>query len=84
MPFIDTTFNVFSDTPKGRDPDKYSPTLREYHRILWSKSLPNGTPFTLTTNIPHQLHHKSALGEFVLSSDAIGHTYKGVADGTYC
>ncbi len=78
MTFIDTTFNVFSDTPKGKDPDKYSPTLREYHRILWSKPLPSGTPFTLTTNVPHQFRHKSSLGEFVLSSDAIGHTYKGV------
>ena len=24
------------------DPDSYSPTLQEYHRLLWSKELPNG------------------------------------------
>ena len=28
-----------------RDSDKYSPTLQEYHRILWSKPLPNGKLF---------------------------------------
>ena len=78
MKLIDINFNVFSDTPKGKDPDKYSPTLREYHRILWSKPLPNGTLFTLNTNKPHVLHHDSELGEFVLSSDAIGQTYIGV------
>ena len=31
----------------GSDPDKSSSTLREYHRILWSKNLPNGEEMTL-------------------------------------
>ena len=35
-------FDVYSDTPKGKDPDSFSPTLRKYHYILWSKCLPNG------------------------------------------
>ena len=35
------------DTPKGKDPDSYSPTLRKYHKILWSKNLSNGTFFKL-------------------------------------
>jgi len=26
----------------GSDPDSRSPTLKEYHRILWSRNLPNG------------------------------------------
>ena len=38
---IDTNFLVDSDTPSGKDPDKYSPTLRRYHKLLWSKPLPN-------------------------------------------
>lgn len=54
---IDTTFDFTSDTPHywdnfwqncdglgcgSADPDTKSPTLRKYHKILWSKSLPNG------------------------------------------
>ena len=31
-----------------RDSDKYSPTLQEYHRILWSKPLPSGKMFDKT------------------------------------
>ena len=31
----------------GADPDKDSPTLREYHRLLWSKELPNGETMNL-------------------------------------
>lgn len=38
---IDTTFDVYSDTPIGRDPDSHSPTLRRYHQMLWSKRLPD-------------------------------------------
>ena len=52
-----------------RDSDKYSPTLQEYHRILWSKPLPNGKMFELTKITNNQLYHKSELGEFSLSSD---------------
>ena len=78
MTKIDIKFNVFSDTPAGKDPDSYSPTLRKYHQKLWSKILPNGELFELDTDIPRLLHHNSKLGEFFLSSDAIGHTYKGV------
>jgi hypothetical protein len=75
---IDITFNVFSDTPEGKDPDSYSPTLRNYHHILWSKPLPNGKNFSLDLNTPKLLHHKSDLGEFFLSSDQIGNTYENV------
>ena len=38
---IDITFDFRSDA-RGKDPDAYSPTLNAYHRILWSKELPNG------------------------------------------
>jgi hypothetical protein len=78
MIVIDTTFNVFSDTPIGKDPDSFSPTLRKYHQILWSKPLPCGIPFTLDLDTPRLLHHKSGLGEFFLSSDQIGNTYSNV------
>lgn len=75
MKDLDITFNFYSDTPFGKDPDSYSPTLRKYHQILWSKKLPNGHNLCLTNNKPKILHHKSALGEFFLSSDSIAHTY---------
>ena len=67
---IDTTFDVRSDAG-GRDPDSHSKTLRRYHQLLWSKPLPSGAMFDLDAT----LHHKSALGEFWLASDSIGHTY---------
>jgi len=43
---VDTTFNVHSDA-HGGDPDSTSPTLRRYHKILWSKVLPQGKSFEL-------------------------------------
>ena len=78
MTFVDINFDVYSDTPKGKDPDSYSATLRKYHQILWNKPLPNGLRFDLDDNTPRLLHHKSELGEFLLSSDSIGHTYSKV------
>ena len=72
---IDITFDMFSDTPEGKDPDTWSPTLRRYHQMLWSKQLPNGSIFNLDIETRQLLHHRSNLGEFYLSSDCIGHTY---------
>lgn len=73
---VDTTFKVYTDA-NGGDPDSKSPTLRSYHRFLWSKPLPNGTIFELTDKRNRfYLHHKSELGEYSLGSDAITHSYK--------
>ena len=72
---IDTNFKFYSDA-NGRDPDCASPTLRKYHKILWSKPLPNGTFFELSDKKSGvYLYHKSDLGEFFLGSDAITHSY---------
>ena len=74
---IDINFDFYSDTPPKRDPDSLSPTLRKYHKILWSKTLPNGELFNLVdTNPEAYLYHKSNLGEFRLGSDAITHSYR--------
>jgi hypothetical protein len=71
-PLIDTAFDFRTDTPPGRDPDAWSPTLRRYHQLLWSKPLPSGAPFDLDVTTPREyLHHRSELGEFFLSSDAV-------------
>jgi hypothetical protein len=69
---IDITFDFRSDTPPGKDPDSRSPTLRSYHKLLWSKPLPGGAVFDLDdTNPRAYLHHRSEIGEFFLSSDAV-------------
>ncbi|MBI5538542.1 MAG: hypothetical protein HY951_00650 [Bacteroidia bacterium] len=73
---VDTEFNIHSDAGGG-DPDITSPTLRFYHKILWSKPLPNGQVFELTNKKSGAyLYHKSDLGEFYLGSDAITHSYR--------
>jgi len=72
MAIIDTTFDFRCDTPPGGDPDRLSPTLRKYHRLLWSKVLPGGELFSLTDATPGAyLHHRSQQGEFWLASDSV-------------
>lgn len=59
---VDTSFDFTTDTPGywndfwtrndglgvgGADPDANSPMLKEYHRFLWSKPLPNGESMEL-------------------------------------
>ena len=68
---------MYSDTPEGGDPDARSPTLRRYHKLLWSKPLPSGALLQLDDAGPKpHLYYKSGSGEFRLSSDAITHSYK--------
>ena len=73
---IDTGFNFYSDS-NGRDPDSASPTLRSYHKMLWSKPLPSGKILELRDDKKGAyLYHQSELGEFYLGSDAITHSYR--------
>lgn len=73
---IDITFNVFTDA-NGGDPDSTSPTLKLYHKLLWSKDLPNGHKFELNhKKTGYYLYHYSDLGEFHLGSDSITHSYR--------
>ena len=77
---IDITFDFRSDTPSGKDPDTFSPTLRTYHQLLWSKPLPSGAPFELgVTGPPYYLHHRSELAEFWLSSDTVVPSFRWLA-----
>jgi hypothetical protein len=63
-------------TGKNRDPDRFSSTLREYHRRLWSKPLPGGDQFGLSKAKPGAyLHHRSSRGEFSLASDSAVPTF---------
>ncbi|MCS5723469.1 hypothetical protein N1029_15830 [Herbiconiux sp. CPCC 203406] len=72
---IDVTLDMRADA-SGKDPDKYSSTLRRYHQALWSKPLPTGSRFDLDASKPGRyLYHQSALGEFLLASDSILRTF---------
>jgi hypothetical protein len=73
---IDITFNFYSDSG-GKDPDSHSPTLKKYHKILWSKPLPSGKIFTLSdTESDSYLTYNSAEGKISLSSDSISNSYR--------
>jgi hypothetical protein len=77
---IDITFDFRSDTPgyPKNDPDVFSPTLSRYHKLLWSKPLRSGGVFELevTARPPFYLHHRSEVGKFCLSSDAVIPTFR--------
>jgi hypothetical protein len=66
---FDPTFDFRTDAGGG-DPDQNSPTLRAYHKALWSKPLPGDDPFDLDDITSPYLHHVSSRGEFYLTSDA--------------
>ena len=72
---FDFAFDFRTDAD-GKDPDSHSPTLRRYHRLLWSKPLPSGASFDLSDTTPGvYLHHRSSLGEFFLPSDTVMPTF---------
>lgn len=72
---IDTSFDFRTDAG-GKDPDITSPTLRRYHKVLWTRPLPDGTLFDLDDTTPGvYLHHLSDRGEFFLSSDGVIQTF---------
>lgn len=76
-PPFDPEFDFLREAGEGEDPDRWSPTLKSFHQRLWSKELPNGAVFELTTRpSDHYLYHSSNLGNFCLSSDAGVPTWK--------
>ena len=87
MTSIDIKFNMFFDTPEGKDPDECSKTLNSYHQKLWSKKLPNGKMMHLeqgrdgkrlivkAKEISKQ-HPEIDPKHFIFSSDALGLTFK--------
>ena len=76
---INTTFDFREDTPRVkntgaiRDPDTYSDTLRHYHKLLWSKPLPNGGSFDLEFTRPKPPYYLKWSDDpmHILSSDAV-------------
>ncbi len=72
---IDTSFDFRNDS-NGKDPDTYSPTLRMYHRLLWSKQLPNGEYLELE-EVDSHLVYKFNMQTLKFSSDSISNSYIG-------
>lgn len=68
---IDITFDVRKDTPEGKDPDSASPTLRRYHKLLWSKVLPSGQKLELN----EKLYAKVGETDYWFSGDSIVHSF---------
>lgn len=75
---LSTRIDFSEDTPPGKDSDVFSPTLRQYHRVLWSRELPIGGTFDLVTQgYRPYLSHRSPHGELVLSSDICVPGFRG-------
>lgn len=50
---LDTTFDFRSDA-HGKDPDKHSKRLKEYHKYIWSKNLPSSRRMFLEDDEPNK------------------------------
>ena len=72
---IDTSYDFRSDS-NGKDPDSHSPTLRKYHRSLWSKQLPIGEHLEIE-EIDSSLVYRFNMQALKFSSDSISNSYIG-------
>ncbi len=83
---IELNRDYWLDTPPDKDPDSFSKSLNEHHRILWSKALPNGKIFELTGSNSggFKLIYTPEKGEpLYLSSDGLGHALFDVKTVSY-
>ncbi len=78
---IDTSVDFLSDTPAGKDADSFSPTLKRYHQLLWTKPLPSGPVFDLQEHPRAYLAYEASEKTFYLASDAITTPLCGKAAG---
>ena len=72
---IDASFDFRRDS-NGKDPDAYSPTLRSYHRFLWSKQLPIGERLEIE-EINSALIFRFNMQTLKFGSDSISNSYIG-------
>ena len=72
---IDTSLDFRLDS-NGKDPDAYSPTLRSYHRFLWSKQLPIGERLEIE-EINSALIYRFNMQTLKFGSDSISNSYIG-------
>ena len=72
---IDTNFDFRSDS-SGQDPDFASPTLKCYHKLLWSKNLPSEQRFKLEVGPTGKyLFYQDKTEKHYLTSDSIVNSY---------
>lgn len=81
MTTVDTAFDFLTETPPGKDADAVSPTLKRYHRLLWSKPLPSGPVFDLEDRSSAYLVYESDVLTTYPASDAITTNLYGKAAG---
>ncbi|MFZ4065337.1 MAG: DUF6994 family protein [Rhodoluna sp.] len=72
---IDVDFDHRLDSG-GRDLDKYSPTLKKHHQLLWSKPLPSGELFDLNPMPNRYLVFRPDNLVFALSSDQMSNSFR--------
>ncbi len=72
---IDTSFDFRNDS-NGKDPDAHSPTLRKYHRLLWTKQLPIGEYLELEEE-DSNLVYRFNMQTLKFGSDSISNSYIG-------
>ncbi|MCU1424506.1 MAG: hypothetical protein JWM51_797 [Microbacteriaceae bacterium] len=71
---IDTSFDLETEPNCTLNPDRRSPTLQRYQRLLFSQPLPTDATFTLaenTSGLDRVLRYESEAASFDLSSDTI-------------
>jgi hypothetical protein len=76
---IDVSFDFRRDA-QGKDPDLHSPTLKNYHKILWTKPLPSGSLFELQDGERGvYLQYQGVNIQMPLGSDTISNSYQETA-----
>ena len=72
---LDVSFDHRSDSC-GRDIDKYSPTLKKHHQLLWTKPLPSGGLFDLKPLPNRYLVFRPDNLVYSLSSDQMSNSFR--------
>ena len=75
-PLVDIAYDVRTDTPPGKDPDRFSKTLRRYHWLLWNKPLPNGDFLFAPGATDRELRYTLGDSEFSLAPDCMHNTFR--------
>ena len=72
---IDIAYDFSEDYKRNIDPDKHNKILRNWHKLLWEKTLPKKNVILTLVEKDYGLFHSSNIGEYYLTSDSIVHTY---------